>query len=44
MIMPVMDGLTALKSIRQLYPQTKVLVATGYAAPGTARCDQNYWY
>ena len=33
MIMPVMDGLTALKSIRKLYPQTKVLVATGYAAP-----------
>ncbi len=33
MIMPVMDGLTALKSIRQLHPHTKVLVATGYAAP-----------
>jgi two-component system cell cycle sensor histidine kinase/response regulator CckA len=33
MIMPAMDGPTALKSIRQLYPHTKVLVATGYAAP-----------
>ena len=33
MIMPVMDGLTTLKSIRQLYPHAKVLVATGYAAP-----------
>ena len=33
MIMPVMDGLTALKSIRQPHPHTKVLVATGYAAP-----------
>jgi signal transduction histidine kinase/CheY-like chemotaxis protein len=33
MIMPVMDGPTALKSIRQLCPHTKVLVATGYADP-----------
>ncbi len=33
MIMPVMDGPTALKSIRHHYPHAKVLVATGYAAP-----------
>ena len=33
MIMPVMDGRTVLKSIRPLYPRTKVLVASGYASP-----------
>ena len=33
MIMPVMDGLTALKVIRKKHPHVKVIVATGYAAP-----------
>ncbi len=33
MIMPVMDGLAALRSIRKLYPDAKVLVVTGYADP-----------
>ena len=33
MIMPVMDGLTVLRSIREIYPHSKVLIASGYADP-----------
>ncbi len=33
MIMPVMDGLSTLRRIRERFPETKVLVASGYTAP-----------
>ena len=33
MIMPVMDGLSTLRKIRERFPETKVLVASGYTAP-----------
>ncbi len=33
MIMPEMDGMTALRGIRQKTPDVKVLVASGYTAP-----------
>jgi len=33
MIMPVMDGLTALRGIRQKTPDVKVIVASGYTHP-----------
>ena len=36
MIMPVMDGVTALRSIRQKTPDVKVLVSSGYTSPEKA--------
>jgi signal transduction histidine kinase len=33
MIMPVLDGLGTLRQIRQRFPHSKVLIASGYAAP-----------
>ena len=33
MIMPVMDGYSTLRRIRERFPQTKVIVASGYTVP-----------
>jgi len=36
MIMPEMDGITALRMIRQKSPDVKVLVSSGYTSPEKA--------
>jgi CheY-like chemotaxis protein len=36
MIMPEMDGATALRSIRQKTPDVKVLISSGYTSPEKA--------
>ena len=36
MIMPEMDGITALRMIRQKTPRVKVLVSSGYTSPEKA--------
>ena len=36
MIMPEMDGVAALRAIRQKFPQVKVLVSSGYTSPEKA--------
>ncbi len=36
MIMPVMDGITALRGIRQKNPDVKVLISSGYTSPEKA--------
>ena len=33
MVMPVMDGLSTLRKIRERFPETKVIVASGYTSP-----------
>jgi DNA-binding NtrC family response regulator len=35
--MPGMDGLTVLRTIKQLWPESEVIVVTGYAAVDTAK-------
>ena len=33
MVMPVMDGLSTLRKIQERFPETKVIVASGYTSP-----------
>ncbi|MFA6003518.1 MAG: response regulator [Elusimicrobiota bacterium] len=35
-MMPGLDGVATLKALKQQYPRLEVIMATGYATPGTA--------